>query len=214
MDQKKIGNFLKDLRKEKSLTQEQVAEKLGVSSRTISRWETGAYMPDISMLVDIAEMYDVDVREIIDGERIKENMNSEVKEVAVKMADYSKMETDNIKKWVKTMSVSMLIVSIIMVVMQVVSGFLTIRVQNLPLDTRFMIQTTIMRLIGPSSVMAYITIALSIMGIIVSTGKHRQLIHSKKARTLVKVVVVVAILLAIFMMAEMVIVGWTLYSLS
>ena len=214
MDQKKIGNFLKDLRKEKSLTQEQVAEKLGVSSRTISRWETGAYMPDISMLVDIAEMYDVDVREIIDGERIKENMNSEVKEVAVKMADYSKMETDNIKKWVKTMSVSMLIVSIIMVVMQVVSGFLTIRVQNIPLDTRFMIQTTIMRLIGPSSVMAYITIALSIMGIIVSTGKHRQLIHSKKARTLVKVVVVVAILLAIFMMAEMVIVGWTLYSLS
>ena len=214
MDQKKIGNFLKDLRKEKSLTQEQVAEKLGVSSRTISRWETGAYMPDISMLVDIAEMYDVDVREVIDGERIKENMNSEVKEVAVKMADYSKMETDNIKKWVKTMSVSMLIVSIIMVVMQVVSGFLTIRVQNLPLDTRFMIQTTIMRLIGPSSIMAYITIALSIMGIIVSTGKHRQLIHSKKARTLVKVVVVVAILLAIFMMAEMVIVGWTLYSLS
>ena len=214
MDQKKIGNFLKDLRKEKSLTQEQVAEKLGVSSRTISRWETGAYMPDISMLVDIAEMYDVDVREVIDGERIKENMNSEVKEVAVKMADYSKMETDNIKKWVKTMSVSMLIVSIIMVVMQVVSGFLTIRVQNIPLDTRFMIQTTIMRLIGPSSVMAYITIALSIMGIIVTTGKHRQLIHSKKARTLVKVVVVVAILLAIFMMAEMVIVGWTLYSLS
>ena len=214
MDQKKIGNFLKDLRKEKSLTQEQVAEKLGVSSRTISRWETGAYMPDISMLVDIAEMYDVDVREIIDGERIKENMNSEVKEVAVKMADYSKMETDNIKKWVKTMSVSMLIVSIIMVVMQVVSGFLTIRVQNLPLDTRFMIQTTIMRLIGPSSVMAYITIALSIMGIIVSTGKHRQLIHSKKARTLVKVVVVMAILLAILMMVEMVIVGWTLYSLS
>ena len=214
MDQKKIGNFLKDLRKEKSLTQEQVAEKLGVSSRTISRWETGAYMPDISMLVDIAEMYDVDVREIIDGERIKENMNSEVKEVAVKMADYSKMETDNIKKWVKTMSVSMLIVSILMVVMEVVSGFLTIRLQSIPLDTRFMIQTTIMRLIGPSSVMAYITIALSIMGIIVSTGKHRQLIHSKKARTLVKVVVVVAILLAIFMMAEMVIVGWTLYSLS
>ena len=214
MDQKKIGNFLKELRKEKSLTQEQVAEKLGVSSRTISRWETGAYMPDISMLVDIAEMYDVDVREVIDGERKEENMNSEVKEVAEKMADYSRMETDNIKKWVKTMSVSMLIVAILMVVMEVVSGFLTIRVQNIPLDTRFMIQTTIMRLIGPSSIMAYITMALSIMGILFATGKHRQLIHSKKARTLVKVVVVIAILLAILMMVEMVIVGWTLYSLS
>jgi len=67
MDQKKTGNFLRELRKTKGLTQEQVAEKLGISSRTISRWETGVYMPDISMLVDIAEMYDVDVREIIDG---------------------------------------------------------------------------------------------------------------------------------------------------
>ena len=103
MDQTKIGNFLKELRKENSLTQEQVAEKLGVSSRTISRWETGTYMPDISMLVVIAEMYDVDVREVIDGERNKENMNSEIKEVAVKMADYSMMETNNIKKWLKTM---------------------------------------------------------------------------------------------------------------
>ena len=92
MDQKKSGGFLKELRKEQSLTQEQAAEKLGVSSRTISRWETGAYMPDISMLVDIAEMYDVDVREIIDGERRQEDMNSEVKETAVKMADYSAME--------------------------------------------------------------------------------------------------------------------------
>ena len=88
MDQKKIGNFLRELRKEKNLTQEQVADKLGVSGRTISRWETGAYMPDISLIVDIAEMYDVDVRDIIDGERKDINMNSEVKEVAVKMADY------------------------------------------------------------------------------------------------------------------------------
>ena len=92
MDQKKTGTFLKELRKEKGFTQEQAAEKLGVSSRTISRWETANYMPDISMLVDIAELYDVDVREIIDGERRQEDMNSEVKETAVKMADYSAME--------------------------------------------------------------------------------------------------------------------------
>ena len=89
MDQKKIGNFLRELRKNMGFTQEQAAEKLGISSRTISRWETGAYMPDISMLIDIAELYDVDIREIIDGERKEENMNSEVKEVAEKMVDYS-----------------------------------------------------------------------------------------------------------------------------
>ena len=50
MDQVKIGSFLKELRKERSLTQESLAEKLNVSNRTISRWETGSNMPDIGML--------------------------------------------------------------------------------------------------------------------------------------------------------------------
>ena len=51
MDTKKIGAFLKQCRKEKNLTQEQLAEKFGVSSRTVSRWETGINMPDLSILV-------------------------------------------------------------------------------------------------------------------------------------------------------------------
>ena len=123
MDQKKIGNFLKDLRKANGFTQEQVAEKLGTSSRTISRWETGAYMPDISLLVAIAEMYDVDVREIIDGERKEENMNSEVKEVAVKMADYSTMEKKTMLKWIKLMSIASFIVSLCVIVLNWIRTF-------------------------------------------------------------------------------------------
>ncbi|WP_243033603.1 helix-turn-helix domain-containing protein, partial [Blautia obeum] len=59
MDQVKIGNFLKKLRKEKGITQEQLAEILNVSGRTVSRWETGNNMPDISILVDIADYYDI-----------------------------------------------------------------------------------------------------------------------------------------------------------
>lgn len=55
MDQIKIGIFLKELRKEKKLTQEQLAEKLNVSGRTVSRWETGSNMPDIGMLVEMAD---------------------------------------------------------------------------------------------------------------------------------------------------------------
>lgn len=51
MDQVKIGRFLKILRKEKGLTQEQLAEKFNVACRTISRWETGSNMPDLSILV-------------------------------------------------------------------------------------------------------------------------------------------------------------------
>ena len=50
MNMERIGSFLKDLRKEKGITQEQLAEKLGVSSRTISRWETGSNLPDLDSL--------------------------------------------------------------------------------------------------------------------------------------------------------------------
>ena len=80
MDQKKIGSFLKELRKEKDITQEQLAEKIKVSGRTVSRWETGSNMPDISLLAELADFYDVSISEIIDGERKSDNMNEEVKE--------------------------------------------------------------------------------------------------------------------------------------
>ena len=79
MEQQKIGSFLKELSKEQNLTQEQFAEQLGVSGRSVSRWETGINMPDISLLVEIAEFYDVSISEIIDGERKSGKMNEEVK---------------------------------------------------------------------------------------------------------------------------------------
>lgn len=72
MDTIKTGNFLRELRKEKNLTQEQLADVFNVSARTVSRWETGSNMPDISILVEIADYYQLDVREILNGERSKE----------------------------------------------------------------------------------------------------------------------------------------------
>lgn len=92
MDQKKIGFFLKTLRKEKNITQEMLAETLHVSSRTVSRWETGNNMPDISLLVELSEFYQVSIPEIIDGERKSEHMEQETKQTAIKMAEYSKNE--------------------------------------------------------------------------------------------------------------------------
>ena len=65
MDLIKIGGFLQTLRKEKSLTQEQLAEIIGVSRRTISQWETGNNMPDLDVLVELADFYSVDLREIL-----------------------------------------------------------------------------------------------------------------------------------------------------
>lgn len=93
MDQKRIGLFLKELRNEKRLTQEALAEELNVSGRTISRWETGSNLPDISLLVALSEFYQVSIPEIIDGRRKGESMNSEAKDTAVKMAEYSQNET-------------------------------------------------------------------------------------------------------------------------
>lgn len=104
MDQKKIGNLLKELRNEKSFTQEQLAEMLNVSSRTVSRWETGRNMPDISLLVEIAELYDISIPEIINGERKSEKMNEEVKEVAETMADYAGAEKETIVKDIRSLS--------------------------------------------------------------------------------------------------------------
>lgn len=92
MEQKKIGLFLKALRKENNLTQEVLAEKLNVSGRTVSRWETGSNIPDISMLVELSEFYQVSIPEIIDGERKSEKMNQETRDTAVKMAQYSNNE--------------------------------------------------------------------------------------------------------------------------
>ena len=104
MNQKKIGSFLKELRKEKELTQEEFAEKLNVSGRTVSRWETGTNIPDISLLVEISEFFDVSIPEIINGERKSEIMNEEVKEVADKLSDYANAEKETLIKDIRSNS--------------------------------------------------------------------------------------------------------------
>ena len=117
MDQIKIGTFLKLLRKEKNLTQEQLAEQLGVSTRTVSRWENGNNMPDISLLSEIAEFYDVSIPELIYGERKSENMREEAKEVAETMSDYAKAEKETLVKSIRNMSLIGLIALIIYMVL-------------------------------------------------------------------------------------------------
>lgn len=92
IDQIKIGSFLRELRKEKELTQEQLAEKFGVSSRSVSRWENGNTMPELGILVELADYYEVDIKEIIDGERKSESMEKKEKETLQKVADYAEAE--------------------------------------------------------------------------------------------------------------------------
>lgn len=92
MNQKKVGRFLKELRSKKGITQEQLAEFMNVSNRTVSRWETGSNMPDLDVLIELADYYEVEIRELLDGERKNETMNETEKDTLLKVADYSNKE--------------------------------------------------------------------------------------------------------------------------
>ena len=91
----KINEIIREKRKALSLTQEQIADFLGVSTPAVRKWEKGRNMPDISLLVKIAEFFDVSILEIISGERKSERMEKEVKEAAEAMSDYVTAEYES-----------------------------------------------------------------------------------------------------------------------
>lgn len=123
MNQQKIGLFLKRLRIERKLTQEDLAEQFNVSNRTISRWETGSNMPDLGVLVEIADFYGVDIREIFDGERKGENVNNDTKEMLEKVAKYSNVEKKMLKRKMLDMSFGTLLILIFYILLEVTNGF-------------------------------------------------------------------------------------------
>ncbi len=79
MDQIKIGNFISQLRHEKGWTQQQLADLLFVTNKTISRWETGVYMPDVEMLQLLSKTFDVGINELLAGKRLS---GDELRQVA------------------------------------------------------------------------------------------------------------------------------------
>ncbi|MBQ9228724.1 MAG: helix-turn-helix transcriptional regulator [Eubacterium sp.] len=70
MDQIKIGKFIASCRKEQGMTQAALAEKLGISDRAVSKWETGKSMPDSSIMLELCELLRINVNELLSGERI------------------------------------------------------------------------------------------------------------------------------------------------
>ena len=88
MDQIKIGKFISELRKGKNLTQEQLAEKLGVTQKSVSRWETGKNMPDLSILQPLSVELGVTVSELLDGVKSETNEKS-ADEAIHQIIDYS-----------------------------------------------------------------------------------------------------------------------------
>lgn len=90
MNQQKVGKFIQERRKEKRLTQLELAEKLGVSNRTISKWETGRSLPDYSMFNDLCSELDISINELLSGEKLnKENYQKKLEENFVSTIDYN-----------------------------------------------------------------------------------------------------------------------------
>ena len=80
MDTKKIGIFLKQLRKENGMTQEQLGDKVGVSNKTVSRWENGNYMPPVECLSILSDIYNISINEILAGERVSDEAFTKIAE--------------------------------------------------------------------------------------------------------------------------------------
>ena len=72
MDMQKVGTFLSELRKERNLTQDELGEQIGVTNKTVSRWENGNYLPPAEMLQILSELYDVSINELLSGGRLDE----------------------------------------------------------------------------------------------------------------------------------------------
>lgn len=86
MDMQKIGSFLAELRKEKNLTQDELGAQIGVTNKTISRWETGSYLPPVEMLQTLGDTYGVSINEILNGERISDGNYKDISEQNIKSA--------------------------------------------------------------------------------------------------------------------------------
>ena len=119
MNQQKVGQFLKELRNEKALTQEQLAGMLGVSNRSISRWENGITMPDFDLLIQMAKLYDVEIGEILDGERKSDDMDKQTEETLLKIADYSNREKEVFPKRIRYLCIAGLACILIYIVIDI-----------------------------------------------------------------------------------------------
>ena len=98
MDQLKIGKFIAECRKQKNLTQMQLAEKLGITDKAISKWERGIAMPDTSIMLELCEILGISVNELLSGEKIiMENNNQKNEQLLLDMA--KELEKKNKTIW-------------------------------------------------------------------------------------------------------------------
>lgn len=114
MDQIKIGKFIAELRKEKKMTQQELGDKLGVSFKTISKWENGRGMPELSSLKPLSDILGISINELLSGEKIEKDVYiDKLEENIINTIDYS---DKRINEKSKIFGMSFLILGFIIIV--------------------------------------------------------------------------------------------------
>ncbi|MBR2248416.1 MAG: helix-turn-helix transcriptional regulator [Bacilli bacterium] len=129
MDQIKIGKFIAECRKENNLTQMQLAERLNITDRAISKWENGKGMPDSSIMIDLCNELKISVNELLSGERIE-------------MKEYNKKAEENLFELNKSNEKKnkiinyIVIITIVLIIISVVElFFVIIQLKKVQLET-------------------------------------------------------------------------------
>lgn len=128
MNQEQIGKFIAQLRKEKRMTQIDLASKLGITDRAISKWENGRGMPDLSLLMPLCEILDVSINELLSGARLdNKNYQEKLEENIINTIDYSDKK---IKKTKQIFKITLSIILIFIVAFIIMYGIDINRMRN------------------------------------------------------------------------------------
>lgn len=93
MDLTKIGEFIANCRKNKKMTQEQLAEKLCITNRAVSKWERGLSLPDASIMLELCNILDINVNELLNGEKIDmQNYNKKTENILLELAKQDELK--------------------------------------------------------------------------------------------------------------------------
>lgn len=156
MDQIAIGNFIAKKRKEQNLTQEQLAEKLGVSNKTVSKWECGNCMPDYSVMESLCKELGITISQLLDGKEQAEN-NNNAEQIRRVFQEMETIKTD--KKLSK-----LLLIGIILLVAGIMFLAMSFVFKRLDIDDficGYMLGFSVIQLLI-GAILAAITIALKI----------------------------------------------------
>lgn len=124
MNQVKIGKFIAEMRKEQNLTQKQLADKLGISDRTISKWECGKGMPDVGLMIPLCEEIKINVNELLSGERLSKNHYSKrAEENMMRLIEENGNKKKREMMYALTYGLAIVMVAVLLVVSLWTQGF-------------------------------------------------------------------------------------------